>query len=142
MTDITGAVCYEPANHEHMVQTRAAKVAGVKPVGIDMILTGKSSGSVLVVGWGGTFGTIKAATIEMQRKGFDVSACHVRYMNPLPAGLGELLKKFDHVLVPELNSGQLVMILRSKFLIDAKPLNKVRGQPFTMPVRTAVTVLR
>ncbi len=130
--DVTGSVCYEPANHEHMVRMRAAKVAGIKPVGSDMILTGKPSGSVLVVGWGGTFGSIKAAVLEMQKEGVDVSACHIRYLNPLPAKLGELLAQFDHILVPELNTGQLAMILRSTYLVDAKPLTKVRGQPFTI----------
>jgi 2-oxoglutarate ferredoxin oxidoreductase subunit alpha len=130
--DVTGNVSYDPANHEHMVQTRAMKVAGIKPAGDDLILTGKPSGKCLVVGWGSTFGAIKAAVLEMQSQGLDVSACHVRYLNPLPQRLGQLCKAFERVLVPELNRGQLLMMLRASYLVDAKPLTKVRGQPFTI----------
>jgi 2-oxoglutarate ferredoxin oxidoreductase subunit alpha len=130
--DVTGNVSYDPANHEHMIQTRAAKVAGIKPAGEDLIVTGPAKGKCLVVGWGSTFGAIKAATLEMQKQGVEVSACHVRYLNPLPQRLGQLCKGFDYVIVPELNRGQLLMLLRSMFLVDAKPLTKVRGQPFTI----------
>src|SRR5206468_986214 len=89
-------------------------------------------GDVLIVGWGGTFGAIKAATLELRKQGVQVSACHVRYLNPLPQRLGSLMKEFKHVLVPELNLGQLRTFLRSRYLIDAKGLNKVKGQPFTI----------
>jgi 2-oxoglutarate ferredoxin oxidoreductase subunit alpha len=130
--DVTGNVSYDPGNHEHMVRTRAAKIAGIKPAGADMIVTGPEKGEILVVGWGSTFGAIKAATLELRDKGVDVSACHIRYLNPLPVKLGSLLKNFQHVLVPEMNLGQLRMILRSRYLVDAKGLNKVRGQPFTI----------
>ena len=130
--DITGGVSYDPANHEHMVRTRAAKVAGIKPIGEDLILTGPNRGKVLVIGWGGTFGAIKAATLRMQEDGEQVSACHIRYMNPLPARLGELMRRFERVMVAELNCGQLAMILRARYLVDAKVLSKVRGQPFTI----------
>jgi 2-oxoglutarate ferredoxin oxidoreductase subunit alpha len=130
--DITGNVSYDPANHEHMVQTRAAKVAGIQPQGDDMILTGEDHGKVLVVGWGGTFGSIKAAVLELQDQGIAVSSCHIRYINPLPKDLGKLLRNFEHVLVPELNAGQLLMLLRAQYLVDARPLTKVRGQPFTI----------
>ena len=128
--DVTGNVNYEPMNHEHMVRTRAAKVAGIKPVGPDMLMTGPESGDVLIVGWGSTFGTIKAATLELREAGVSVSACHVRYLNPLPERLQDLCKKFKHVLVPEMNLGQLRLLLRGHYLIDAKGLNKVKGQPF------------
>lgn len=130
--DVTGNVSYDPGNHEHMIRTRAKKVAGIRPVGEDLIITGQTTGKVLVVGWGSTFGAIKAATLEMQDQGVSVSACHVRYLNPLPKRLGELCKGFDHVLVPEMNTGQLLMLLRATYLVDAKPLTKVRGQPFTI----------
>jgi 2-oxoglutarate ferredoxin oxidoreductase subunit alpha len=130
--DVSGNVSYDPANHEHMVQTRAMKVAGIKPAGEDLILTGKPGGKCLVLGWGSTFGAIKAAVLEMQSQGMEVSACHVRYLNPLPQRLGQLCKSFEHVLVPELNRGQMLMLIRSSYLVDAKPLTKVRGQPFTI----------
>jgi 2-oxoglutarate/2-oxoacid ferredoxin oxidoreductase subunit alpha len=130
--DVTGNVSYDPANHEHMVRTRAAKVAGIQPAGHDLLMTGPESGDILLVGWGSTFGALKAATLQLQAEGIAISALHVRYMNPLPKRLGEIMKSFRHVLVPELNLGQLRMLLRSNYLIDAKGLNKVRGQPFTI----------
>ena len=107
-------------------------MAGIKPAGDEIILTGPDSGKVLVIGWGSTFGAIKAATLEMQDQGIAVSACHVRYLNPLPKRIKELCSRFEHVLIPELNLGQLAMLIRATFLIDAKPLSKVRGQPFTI----------
>jgi 2-oxoglutarate ferredoxin oxidoreductase subunit alpha len=130
--DITGGVSYDPANHEHMVRTRAEKVAGIKPAGEDLILTGEPSGDILVIGWGSTFGAIKAAVLELHQQGISVSAAHIRYLNPLPRRLGELCKNFRRVIVPEMNRGQLLMLLRSIYLIDARPLTKVRGQPFTI----------
>ena len=128
--DVTGSVNYEPLNHEHMVRIRAAKVAGIKPVGPDLLWTGPSSGDVLIVGWGSTFGAIKAATLELQSQGVAVSACHIRYLNPLPERFPALCRNFKCVLVPEMNLGQLRLLLRGHFLIDAKGLNKVKGQPF------------
>ena len=128
--DVTGNVNYEPMNHEHMVRTRAAKVAGIKPAGPDLLMTGPEKGDVLIVGWGSTFGAIKAATLQLREQGGAISACHVRYLNPLPKRLPELCRQFKHVLVPEMNLGQLLLLLRGHFLIDAKGLNKVKGQPF------------
>lgn len=137
--DVTGNVSYDPANHEHMVRTRAKKVANIKPAGEDLIMTGPLEGKVLIVGWGSTYGAIKAAALELQDQGIDVSACHVRYLNPLPKRLGDLCRSFSHVIVPEMNQGQLLMLLRSIYLVDAKPLTKVRGQPFTISdIRTGV----
>src|SRR5438105_5886974 len=130
--DVTGNVNYEPANHEKMVRLRAAKVANIKPAGTDILWTGPTSGDVLIVGWGSTYGAIKAAALEMQAGGQKVAACHIRYMNPLSGKLGEMMRQFKYVMVPELNLGQLRLLLRSKFLVDAKGLNKVRGQPFTI----------
>src|SRR6266550_2957723 len=97
--DVTGNVNYEPLNHEKMVRLRAAKVANITPVGTDIIWTGPETGDVLVLGWGGTFGAIKAATLELQATGVKVSACHVRYLNPLPASLGEKFRHFKQVLI-------------------------------------------
>ncbi|HYO08454.1 MAG TPA: 2-oxoacid:acceptor oxidoreductase subunit alpha [Tepidisphaeraceae bacterium] len=130
--DVTGNVNYEPGNHEHMVRLRQAKVNNLKPAGPDLLWTGPTSGDVLIVGWGSTYGAIKAATLEMRAAGLNVAACHVRYLNPLPAKLGEAMRNFRHVMVPEMNLGQLRLLLRSKYLIDARGLNKVRGQPFTI----------
>src|SRR4051812_39440649 len=130
--DVTGNVNYEPNNHEHMVRTRQAKVDGIKPAGPDVLWTGPEKGDVLIMGWGSTFGAIKAATLELRKQGVQVSACHVRYMNPLPKRLGAMMAEFKQVLVPELNLGQFRSILRNKFLVDAKGLNKIKGQPFTI----------
>jgi 2-oxoglutarate ferredoxin oxidoreductase subunit alpha len=141
--DVTGAVSYDPANHEHMVHTRANKIAGIKPAGEAMHLTGPEQGELLIIGWGGTFGAIKAATLQLRAAGAAVSAAHLRYLNPMPQSIGDLMKNFRHVLVPELNLGQLRMLLRARFLVDAKGLNKVRGQPFTISeiVRAATALL-
>ncbi len=130
--EVTGSVNYEPANHERMVRLRAAKVANIKPPGQDLIITGPETGDVLILGWGSTFGAIKAATLELRSLNMNVSACHIRYLNPLPARLPLILKNFKHVLIPEMNLGQLRLLIRGKYLIDAKGLNKVRGQPFTI----------
>jgi 2-oxoglutarate ferredoxin oxidoreductase subunit alpha len=130
--DVTGNVSYDPANHEHMVKLRAAKVAGIKPFGPAFLWDGPPTGEVLMVGWGNTYGAIKAACIELRKGGMSIAACHIRYMNPLPANLGELFKKFGHIILPELNLGQLRAVLRASTLADIKGLNKVRGQPFTI----------
>ncbi len=130
--DVTGNVNYEPGNHERMIHLRAAKVANIRPAGAGLLWTGDETGEVLIIGWGSTFGAIKAATLEMRRAGRSVSACHLRYLNPLPVDLVERVGKFKHVLIPEMNLGQLRLLLRSKYLIDAKGLCKVRGQPFTI----------
>lgn len=130
--DITGNVSYDPLNHENMVRIRAAKIANLKPAGEPYIWTGPEKGDALLIGWGGTFGAIKAAVLELESQGLRASACHLRYLNPLPANLADLIRGFTHVIVPELNLGQLRMILRAKYLVDAKGINKVRGQPFTI----------
>jgi 2-oxoglutarate ferredoxin oxidoreductase subunit alpha len=130
--DVTGNVNYEPNNHEHMVRTRQAKIDKITPAGPDILWTGPESGDVLILGWGSTFGAIKAATLELRQQGVRVSCAHVRYMNPLPQRLGGLLKQFKHVLMPELNLGQFRMLVRNRYLVDAKGLNKIKGQPFTI----------
>ena len=128
--DSKGCISYEPENHSHMTLVRAAKVEAVAK-GIPPIeVTGKRKGKLLVLGWGGTYGAITSAVQSLIAEGFDVSSTHLRYINPLPSDLGELLKGFDKVLVPELNSGQLSMIVRARYLIDALSLSKVKGRPF------------
>jgi 2-oxoglutarate ferredoxin oxidoreductase subunit alpha len=129
--DVTGNVSYDPANHEHMIKTRAAKVAGIQPAGASHIWTGAEKGDLLLVSWGSTFGATKAAALVLQEEGDKVSHCHLRYLNPLP-DLAPILKNFRQILIPEMNLGQLLMLVRAKYLVDAKGLNKVRGQPFTI----------
>ncbi len=130
--NITGRVSYDPLNHETMVKLRAAKVAKVVESVPDQKLLGPDTGDLLVVSWGGTYGTVRTAVERMQAKGASVSHAHLRYLNPMPANLGELLKRFKRILVPELNLGQLLWMLRAQYLVDAKGLNKVQGRPFTI----------
>ncbi|MBI3579335.1 MAG: 2-oxoglutarate ferredoxin oxidoreductase subunit alpha, partial [Ignavibacteriales bacterium] len=128
--NITGNVNYEPLNHELMVKLRAEKI---ERIANDIPLAkveGKPEGDLLVVGWGGTYGAIKSAVMREQQKGKSVSQLHLRHLNPFPKNLGEVLYKFKNILVPELNLGQLVKVLRSKYLVPAVGLNKIQGLPF------------
>lgn len=129
--DGTGNVSYDPQNHHHMVMTRAKKVAGIADAVPPQDVMGESKGKVLVVSWGGTYGSCRTAVARLQAQGKSVSHAHLRYMNPFPKNLGELLSSFEKVLVPELNLGQLRMLLRDEYLVDAIGLNKVQGKPFT-----------
>jgi 2-oxoglutarate ferredoxin oxidoreductase subunit alpha len=126
----TGNISYDPENHDHMVRIRAAKVAGIAKDIPPVKVMGEESGKVLVVGWGGTFGAIIAAVEALQARGASVSQIHLRYLNPFPANLGEVLGKFETVLVPELNLGQLVKVIRSEYVINAISYSKVQGKPF------------
>ena len=128
--DVTGNVSYDPANHEHMIRTRAKKVANVANEVPELEVTGAQEGDLLVVGWGGTYGSIVTAVQRARRKGLGVGHAHLRYLNPMPRNTGEVLKRFKRVLVPELNRGQLRMLLRAEFLVDAVGLNKIQGKPF------------
>ncbi len=128
--DLTGNVSYDPLNHEWMVQTRAKKIANVARAIAPLSADGPSDGELLVVGWGGTYGSIQAAVQRCRRKGLEVASAHLRYLNPLPTNTGEVLRRYRKVLVPELNSGQLRLLLRATFLVDAVGLNKVQGRPF------------
>ncbi|MFN8628449.1 MAG: 2-oxoacid:acceptor oxidoreductase subunit alpha [Candidatus Binatia bacterium] len=128
--NLSGNVCYAPLNHEEMVHLRARKVAGVVAEIPPTEVRGAPTGEVVVVGWGSTYGAIAAAVQDLQQAGKAVSHVHLRYLNPLPADLGDVLKGFKKVLVPEMNLGQLVKILRAEYLIDAVGLNKVQGLPF------------
>ena len=130
--DITGNVCYDPLNHEHMVHTRAKKVALVADDIPLQTVDGPKSGDLLVVSWGGTYGACATAVHKMHARGLSVAHCHLRYLNPLPKNLGEVLKSYKQVLVPELNLGQLRAVLRAEFLIDAIGHNKVQGKPFSV----------
>jgi 2-oxoglutarate ferredoxin oxidoreductase subunit alpha len=130
--DVTGNVNYEPENHQHMVHTRARKIANIaKEIPLQTV-EGPESGDVLVVGWGGTYGALATACRRLWADGKKVAHCHLRYLNPLPSNLGDILRRYKKVLVPELNMGQLRLLLRGEFLVDAIGLNKVQGKPFTV----------
>lgn len=128
----TGNVSYDPANHQLMVQTRANKVANIAQRIPEQDVVGETSGDLLVVSWGGTYGACLTAVRRCQEAGHRVSHAHIRYLNPLPRNIGDLLKSFDRVLVPELNTGQLRMLLRSEYLVDCIGFNKVQGKPFSV----------
>jgi 2-oxoglutarate ferredoxin oxidoreductase subunit alpha len=130
--DITGNVSYDPDNHQHMVMTRQAKVDRIADyIPLQKLDSGPSSGKLLVVGWGSTYGAIKSACAELQQQGKSVAHAHLRYIRPFPKNLGELLRSYDTVLVPEINNGQLVRILRDQYFVDAIPYNKIMGIPIT-----------
>lgn len=127
----SGHISYDPDNHEKMCKTRAAKIAGIaRDVPEQKIEVGNDSGKLLVLGWGSTYGAIREAVQRSRDRGLDVSHAHVKYLNPFPKNLGELLKRFERVLIPELNLGQLVKIVRSEFLVPAESFPKIKGQPF------------
>ena len=128
--DVTGNINYDPLNHERMVRLRAAKVEAVADDIPDAVPAGDQSGDLLIVAWGSTHGPITAALKTARAKGQSVGHVHLRHLNPLPKNLGDVLKRYKHVLVPEMNMGQLVMILRAKFLVDAQGYNKIQGKPF------------
>ncbi len=130
--DGTGNVCYDPENHQHMTDTRAAKVSRIAERIPDQEVFGELTGDVLVVSWGGTYGTCHTAVARCREAGHKVSHAHIRYLNPLPANLGDLLNDFRTVLVAELNMGQLRMLLRAEYLIDCVGVNKVQGKPFSV----------
>ncbi len=127
--DVTGNISYEPDNHEHMVKTRAEKVRRVAQEIPPTSINGPATGDLLVVGWGGTYGAITAAVEEAQMDGKGVASVHLRHLNPLPPDLGQILRQYRRVLVPEINSGQLVRILRAEYLVDAVGYNRVTGMP-------------
>ena len=126
----SGAISYDPVNHEKMVRLRAAKVAGIAREIGPTELTGGPSGDVLLLGWGGTRGAIHGAGMRLRELGNKVSTAHLRWLNPLPSDLADVFAKFKMVIVPELNLGQLAFVLRAKTLVDVKSICKVQGQPF------------
>ncbi len=127
----TGHIDYSPENHQAMTDARIGKVSGVSVPDQD-IAAGEAGGKLAVVGWGSTYGPIHQAVNRSRAKGMDASHIHVRHIWPMPANLGELLKSYDKVLVPEMNTGQFKTMLRDQFLVDAQPFTKTSGQPFTI----------
>lgn len=128
--DVTGNISYDPDNHQHMIDTRAEKVARVADDLPPLATLGERTGDVLVLGWGSPRGAITASVLRLQKQGHKVSAAFLRYLNPLPKDLEALMRGFKKVVLPELNKGQLAMMLRSKYLIDVQSYSQVNGQPF------------
>ena len=129
--NITGNISYDPNNHEQMIHLRQEKVDKVANyIPLQTMDNGPETGDLLILGWGGTYGALKTATTILRGEGLNVSHAHLRYISPFPSNLGEILKGFKTVVVPELNNGQLVKIIRDKYFIDAIPYNKIQGLPF------------
>ncbi|HWE88979.1 MAG TPA: 2-oxoacid:acceptor oxidoreductase subunit alpha [Pseudonocardiaceae bacterium] len=127
--DGTGAISYDPDNHDHMVRLRQAKIDGI-PVPDAVVDDPAGDARVLVLGWGSSYGPIGAACRRVRRKGMSVAQVHLRHLNPFPANLGDLLRRYERVVVPEMNLGQLALLLRAKYLVDAISYTKVAGLPF------------
>ena len=128
--DVTGNVEYSPTNHQHMSDTRSRKVAGIAKFIPEQEIDGPESGDLLVLSWGGTFGSVRTAVRRCQEDGKSVTHAHLRYLNPFPQNLETLVRSFKRVLIPELNLGQLSFLIRSRYLVDAISLNKIQGKPF------------
>ncbi|MEP7228820.1 MAG: 2-oxoacid:acceptor oxidoreductase subunit alpha [Ginsengibacter sp.] len=130
--NITGNVSYEPENHELMVKLRQQKIDKISDdIPEQKIDNGSQEGKLLILGWGSTYGAIKSAVSDLISEGYAVSHAHLRYVRPFPKNLGDILKNFERVLIPELNNGQLIKIVRDQYLVDAKGYNKIQGVPFT-----------
>ena len=137
----SGHISYDPDNHERMTKVRAAKIAGIAhDIPLQEATEGPSRGNLAVVGWGSTYGPILQAVRQAHEDGIDVSHIHLRYLSPFPRNLGQLLKGFERVLVPEMNNGQLVTLLRAAYLVPAQGLNKIQGKPFK--VREVLAAIR
>ncbi len=137
--DGTGNISYTPDNHEKMVRLRAAKVAGIAKDIPEAVVVGDEDAELLVLGWGSTWAAIDAAIQQARRSGLKVAWTHLVHLNPLPRNLGDILRRYPKVLVPELNLGQLSRVVRAEFLVDAKSLSKVQGLPFTaMEIESAI----
>ncbi len=128
----TGAVSYDPANHEEMVRTRQAKVDGIVRDIPDLVVDDPGGADVLVLGWGSTYGPITAAVRRVRKTGRKIAQTHIRHLNPFPANLGHILRSYDRVIVPEMNLGQLAMMLRAKYLVDVQSYSRVRGLPISL----------
>jgi 2-oxoglutarate/2-oxoacid ferredoxin oxidoreductase subunit alpha len=130
--DITGNISYDAENHQHMVKTREAKVEMIADyIPLQTLDSGPEKGDILVLGWGSTYGSIKSAVMDLQAEGLQVAHAHLRHMRPFPRNLGEILGNYKHILIPEINNGQLIKIIRDKYLIDAVGYNKIKGVPIT-----------
>jgi 2-oxoglutarate ferredoxin oxidoreductase subunit alpha len=130
--DVSGEISYEPANHQRMVDLRAEKVARVTDDLPPLAVEGPRAGRLLVLGWGSTYGTLATAVRQVWERGGSVARAHLRHLQPLPADLGEIVRRYDVVLVPELNRGQLAARIRAEYLVDVKSLTKTAGRPFTV----------
>ena len=128
--DVTGNINYEPANHEHMVKTRQKKIDNIALAIPELAIAGDADADLLVVGWGGTYGSITTAVERVRRRGKKVAQAHFRYLNPMPRNTAAVMTKYKKILVPELNGGQLSWLLRAKYLAPAEGLNKIQGRPF------------
>jgi len=135
--NLTGNISYSPENHQAMVELRARKVADIARDIPSLEVFGNPSGDLLLLGWGGTGGAIRSATEELLAEGKNVACAHLRYLYPFPANTGEVLARFNKVLIPELNTGQLRMLIRAHYLVDAVGLNKIQGRPFMVSEITA-----
>lgn len=130
--DITGNISYDPDNHQHMVKTRQAKVDMIADFIPEQTLdSGPQTGDILMLGWGSTYGAIKSSAIDLREQGYSVSHAHLRHLRPFPRNLGNILKNFKHILIPEINNGQLIKIIRDEYLVDAKGYHKIMGIPIT-----------
>jgi len=128
--DVTGDVSYDPANHEHMVKTREAKVEKIADyIPLQKLDAGHESGDILILGWGSTYGVCQSVTKQMLELGFKVGHAHLRYLKPFPRNLGEMLKSYRHILIPEINNGQLAKVIRDKYLVPVVQYNKIQGTP-------------
>jgi 2-oxoglutarate ferredoxin oxidoreductase subunit alpha len=137
--DGTGNISYEPANHEKMVRLRAAKIAGIAADIPEVTVSGDPDAELVVLGWGSTWGAIDSAVERVRRRGLKVAWVHLVHLNPLPRNLGDVLRRFPKILVPELNLGQLCRLVRAEYLVDARSVTKVQGVPFTaLEVETAI----
>lgn len=140
--DGSGTVSYDPQNHERMVQLRAEKIERIADDIPDLEVLGPKSGELLVLGWGSTYGAIRTAVESVQREGASIACAHLRYLNPLPRNLGDVLDRFEKILLPEMNSGQLRLLLRARFLKDIEGQNKIQGQPFkTSEIRERILAM-
>jgi 2-oxoglutarate ferredoxin oxidoreductase subunit alpha len=128
--DGTGNIDYSPANHQHMTETRHKKIANIAETIPLQEVVGPKSGKLLVLSWGGTYGSVLAAVQHCISEGLSVAHAHLRYLNPFPKNLGEIIRNYEKVLIPELNTGQLRLLIRSMFLVDAQGFNKIQGKPF------------
>jgi 2-oxoglutarate ferredoxin oxidoreductase subunit alpha len=131
--DVLGTVSYDPDNHQRMTDLRARKVAGIADDIPELEVFGPDSGDLLILGWGSTYGSLRTAAERLQRAGAAVAHAHLRYLNPFPRNTGDVLGAYRRVLIPEINTGQLRLLIRGRYLVDAVGLNRVRGKPFPVP---------
>jgi 2-oxoglutarate ferredoxin oxidoreductase subunit alpha len=140
--DVMGTVSYDPDNHQRMTELRARKVAGIAEDIPDLAVAGPERGDLLILGWGSTYGSLRTATERLQRQGQAVAHAHLRHLNPFPRNTGEVLASYRRVLIPEINNGQLRLLIRARYLVDAIGLDRVRGKPFAVPeVESAARLL-